>query len=406
MAFNQAELVAFRKNLHRNAERSGEEEHTARIIKDTLEIFEPNEIITNLGGHGVAAIFEGNHHPEKGPSIVIRAEMDAIPVGEKNTFNYASKNPNVAHLCGHDGHMAILMGVASKIKTKIKNRPGRVILLFQPAEETGAGAKAVLDDEKFQRLLPDYAFALHNFPGFKEGEIITKTNVMLLASKGMLVNLNGKTSHAAYPEHGVDPNEAIIKIRSALLNLPNVLAIEDSRKNTFVTVPHMQVGVETFGSTPGHGKIMATLRAFREEKMEELTQNAEELVQRIVQAHNIQHPNHDITFGINWEDSFPPTKNHGKAIRVIRDVSQRLKYRFRQLRHPLRWSEDFSYFGRRTNEKGIKIKTGFFGVGAGENHPDPHNHEYDFPDNIIPNCIRMYQEIILEILGNAVPKEK
>ena len=209
---NLEELIEFRKDLHRNPELSGKEKNTSKKIVDFIKRFNPDEIITNIAGKGTAFIFKGN---KEGKTILFRSELDALPISEQNSFEYKSRVENISHKCGHDGHMTILSGLASILKDE-KPGKGKVIIHFQPAEETGEGAKAVLGDKKFSSLNPDYVFALHNLPGFPENTVIIKSGIFASASKGMIIKLRGKTSHASEPEKGISPVSAAASIMQKL----------------------------------------------------------------------------------------------------------------------------------------------------------------------------------------------
>ena len=165
-AHNISYLTQVRQSLHQRPEISGEEKHTAARIVQELTQAGADQIWENLGGYGVAAAFSGT---EPGPTILFRCELDALPIPEISTLSYCSEIEGKGHLCGHDGHMCIVLGVA----LGLANRPtkGRVILLFQPAEETGFGAQAVVNDPRWPEIRPDYAFAYHNVPGRPLAEI-------------------------------------------------------------------------------------------------------------------------------------------------------------------------------------------------------------------------------------------
>ncbi len=214
---NLDELVNLRKELHRNPELSGKEKNTSDKINNFIGRFYPDEIITELGGHGLAFIFKGK---EKGKTILFRSELDALPISEQNDFEYKSSIENVSHKCGHDGHMTILSGFASLLNDN-KPAKGKVVLLFQPAEETGEGAAKVLEDKKFEQIKPDYVFALHNLPGYPAGSVVIKNGTFASASKGMIIKLHGKTSHASEPENGITPTPAVASIIQKLPFIPN-----------------------------------------------------------------------------------------------------------------------------------------------------------------------------------------
>jgi len=166
-----ADSSTFRRSLHAHPELSGREVETARRVADRLAGFAPTRIVTGLGSMrtGVCAVYEGER---PGPTVLVRCELDALPIQERNTFAHRSTVPGVSHKCGHDGHMATLAALAADLHAKPIAR-GCVLLLFQPAEETGEGAAAVLRDPAFRALgAPDYVYAFHNVPKFPLGAVL------------------------------------------------------------------------------------------------------------------------------------------------------------------------------------------------------------------------------------------
>jgi len=211
---NLAELVAWRRNLHRNPELSGEEKETARTVQNFLSTTGA-DIITGVGGHGILAIYQGE---APGPTIMLRAELDGLPIQEASLISHRSVVPGKAHLCGHDGHMTILAGVARGLGRK-RPRRGRAVLLFQPAEEDGTGAAAVIADRKFQQVQPDFVFSLHNLPGVPLGKVAISEGLVNCASRGMRIALSGRTAHASNPELGVSPQQAVVRLLSEVTTL-------------------------------------------------------------------------------------------------------------------------------------------------------------------------------------------
>ncbi|RLD58803.1 MAG: amidohydrolase, partial [Bacteroidetes bacterium] len=339
---------------------------------------------TNIGGFGLAFIFNGKL---PGKTVMLRAELDALPIDEVNDFDYKSKKKNISHKCGHDGHMTILSGVASLIPT---NRlfEGKIILLFQPAEETGKGAFNVINDKKFITLKPDYVFALHNIPGFPLGSIVTNDNIFSSSSKGMIAELKGKTSHAAFPEHGISPAFAMASIISELKKISKNKSL--FTRFVLITIIHASLGEEAFGTTPGNARIMATLRSFEENDMIKLTQKAEKIVKNTAQKYSLG-------YDISYTDKFLATYNNKKCVEFIKNATLQNNYQLIDTKEPFRWSEDFSYFTK--NYSGA-----MFGLGAGEGTPDLHNSNYDFPDDLIEHGVNMFMSI-LKILSNIETKQ-
>ena len=372
------ELIAVRKDLHQHPELSGKEYHTSEKLAGFVASNQPDEIITKLGGTGFAAVFEGKM---PGKTLLFRAEMDALPITEINYFGHKSAFAGISHKCGHDGHATILAGL-SRILNENPIKSGKVILLFQPSEETGNGAKAILSDEKFELFRPDFVFALHNLPGFPLNQIVVGDKHFAAASKGMIVKLFGKTAHAAYPESGISPALAMTEIIRNFIQL----SLEKQGFEDFVllTIIHSRLGEIAFGTSPGYAEIMATLRSFINSDMEILTQKAIKIVEETTDKFGLSEK-------ISFTDEFPATVNHPGAVDFVRKSVLKNGYKIHEITQPFRWSEDFGHF---TNQ----FSGAFFGVGSGKNHPDLHNPDYDFPDELIETGIKMFYGIIREVL--------
>lgn len=376
--FNNEELVKLRRTLHRNPELAGKEINTSEKIKNFISKFNPDETITNIAGNGVAFVFKG---VKEGKTILFRCELDALPINEQNDFEYKSSVENVAHKCGHDGHMSILSGLASLFENE-KPEKGRVIILFQPAEETGEGANAVLHDIKFSLLKPDYVFALHNLPGFPAGSVILKPGIFAAASKGMIVKLFGKTSHASEPENGITPTPAVASIIQKLPLVPNNILIQN--KFGLVTIIHVRIGDVAFGTTPGYAEIMSTLRTYDDESMNQIVNECEKIIKEESEKYGLKH-------SIEWTEEFPSSVNDEDCISVIKKCSEKLNFNVVEIKQPFKWSEDFGHFLK-------KYKGALFGIGSGEDHPDLHNPDYDFPDEIIKPSVELFYSIMKELL--------
>lgn len=373
-------IKAFRQELHRQPETAGQEANTALKVKNFLSAYNPDEVISEIGGHGLVAIFKGK---SEGKTVAIRAELDALPIHEINEdIPYRSECDNTGHKCGHDGHMAIVAGLASYISN---NKPdkGSVVLLFQPAEETGQGAQRMLDDPKFKNLNINYIYALHNMPGYAKNSIILKEGIFASASKGLVIKLTGRTSHAAEPENGSSPAQAVAEIIQKVKYLPDT--IDSLQDFTLVTIVHARLGEKAFGTTPGEAVVMATLRAFHDGDLSTLDANARKICEEIAEHNNLQ-------CAINETEVFSSTINGDSAVKLMRTTAQELGLTIIDKKEPFRWSEDFGLFSQR-------YEGGLFGLGAGEKTPSLHNPDYDFPDEIIPTGCRMFKGLIEKILN-------
>lgn len=369
-------FVNLRKELHRFPETSGNEEMTSLRIARFLEELGPDEIIKNIGGYGLAARFRGH---SDGPRIMIRAELDALPIHETNEFDYISSVPGVAHKCGHDGHMAIAAGVARNFAVE-RPETGELIVLFQPSEENGKGAHEVLNDPCFGTLHPDYVLALHNLPGFELNEIVLRDGVFAMASVGMINELEGKTSHAAEPENGISPSQAVSRILS---ELPLIARGTEFRHFTLATIIHARIGEIAFGTSPGNGIVMATLRAYDNYEMEELMSISEKMVREISLDENLK-------VSVSWTEKFPATVNDKFLNNMAGKIADEAGYNVNYIENAFKWSEDFGWFTQ-------KYRGLLFGVGAGRGHPELHNPDYDFPDEILDTGITMLTSACREL---------
>jgi amidohydrolase len=375
-----AAITQLRHDLHQHPEVSGNETETAQRIVHHLQQYKPSKILTGLGGTGVAAVFEGRN-PE-GPVVLFRAELDALPIAETSNRIYKSKQEGVGHQCGHDGHMAILTAIGSLLH---QHQPasGKIILLYQPAEETGAGAWEVLQDEQFKALQPDYVFALHNLPGVPLHQVVVRENVFAAASTGMAVELQGKPSHAAEPEKGLNPGQAMAEIVLVFNQIAQQRELFQDL--TLLTVIHARLGEVDFGTNPGFAAVMATLRSYQPADMQKLKELTRQAVDQIAKKHNLTHH-------VRFVEEFPATVNHPGAVQLVRQAAKKLDLELQEAAQPFRWSEDFGHF---TNT----YKGALFGLGSGIAQPQLHHSDYDFPDALIPTGATLFFTIAQSILN-------
>lgn len=387
-----AYLQSLRQALHQSPEISGEEVETAARITQELTRAGADRVWTGLGGHGVAAEFCGQ---QDGPTVLIRCELDALPISEISQAPYRSQIEGKGHLCGHDGHMVMVLGVALALKTRPAT--GRVILLFQPAEETGAGAAAVINDPRWPELRPDFAFAYHNVPGRPLGEIGLCSGVSNCASRGMKIRFGGKTSHAAAPEDGVSPAGVIADLMQSL----PVLGPGGDMGADFAlaTLTHAQLGEASFGIAPGAGELRMTLRSQTDARMDRLVQEAEAQLERALAkaaqqaGRRAEHVSATVSATVTWHDVFLATVNDDRALTIASTAASTLGLSTHSMGQPMRWSEDFGRFGL----DGAKAAMVF--IGSGESQPQLHNPNYDYPDGLTPTGVALLVEIIDQLLG-------
>ncbi|WP_057938954.1 amidohydrolase [Algoriphagus resistens] len=369
-------LVNLRQHLHQNPETAGEESGTAAKIMAFFTKLTPDQTIEKLGGNGLAFVFKGQN---PGPRSLFRAELDALPILETGEPGYKSQVDGKAHLCGHDGHMAIICGLGEKLAAE-RPEKGEVVLLFQPAEETGEGARWILDDPKFLQIKPDYAFALHNLPGFPLNQLVTRKGTFAAGSTGLTIALTGKTSHAAHPDAGINPAQSIAELIQVLPKLPEKL-------ETFalVTVVHAEIGSLAFGTSAGKGSLSLTIRAFDQNELETLIEMITKEANRIASAEGLG-------CEFRFVESFAVSENHLKASEIAEGVMKNSGLDMIEKPEPFRWSEDFGLFSQ-------SCPAYLFGLGAGEDCPQLHEPTYDFPDELIETGVMIFEGIARKVNG-------
>ncbi|WP_170358216.1 amidohydrolase [Ruegeria arenilitoris] len=380
----RAQLTRLRHELHQSPELSGQEELTAARIADELRARGADQVLTGIGGHGVAGVFDSG---QAGPTVAIRCELDGLPIQEQSEAAYASRISGKGHLCGHDGHMVMVLGVADHLN---QNRPlqGRVVLIFQPAEETGRGAIAYRADPQFSEIAPDYLFSLHNLPGLTLGDVQLCEGPANCASRGMKVVLKGKTSHAAAPQDGISPAGALAALMPQMARLGSGGSLDADFALT--TVTHVNLGEPTFGVAPGRAELWVTLRTVADARMQSLIEEAEALVAQATLDQGLR-------YEITYEDVFEACVNARDAVDILSRSCSETDVPCEVTAYPQRFSEDFGQFGK-------DAKAAMFWLGSGVGHPQLHNPDYDFPDALIPVGTGIFVAAIQQVLGPINPR--
>lgn len=373
------DLTALRRELHRFPEISGEEEATAQRILQALTPLSVTKVIHGLGGHGVAAVFDSGI---VGPTVLFRAELDALPIHELSDAPWRSTIDGKGHLCGHDGHMMFLLGLA-RLLSRRPPAKGRVVLMFQPAEEDGSGARAVVADPAFAQIAPDYAFAIHNEPGRPFGHVSTRAGLINCASQGLSIKLSGKTAHAASPEDGISPALAVSELIPRLTALGQGGDLDDSFR--LVTLTHVRIGEATFGIAPADADVFVTLRTAYDDPMADLVQQVRRCVQETSERHGLS---------VSFEtcDDFAASVNDPQAVAIAQKAMAAIGVSFGSDDLPMRASEDFGVFG-------WNAKAAMLCLGPGNDYAALHNPDYDFPDDLIPIGVRIFERITRDLLG-------
>lgn len=375
--------VDLRKELHRLAEPSGQEEKTASFVASRLRDIGFNEIHERLGGWGLLAFQRSG---QQGPFVLFRAELDALPIDDPGDWPHRSRTRGVGHKCGHDGHMALLLELAAHC-AEHPVKQGEVGLLFQPAEETGLGAGQMLDDPGAASLIasdrePDHMFALHNIPGEPLGAVLMREGTFASASIGLEVTLTGHTAHAAHPEQARSPADALASLITGWHGLVRTHIPFD--RPALLTVVHAALGRRAFGTTPGEASLAATLRAHENHDLDQLAARAVDMAESIASRWQLD-------FQYEFTESFRAVKNHPASIDVMKKAAARCDgLDVRMLEKPYSWSEDFGRFTDR-------FPGALIGLGAGTDTAPLHHPDYDFPDALLKTGPELLRAVLQEL---------
>lgn len=367
-------LIKLRRKIHQNPEIYGEEVETAKSVVQFFQGLNYTKIETQVGGNAILVLFDSG---KEGKSILIRAELDGLPIQEENDLEHKSILAGKGHQCGHDGHLTILSGLGAWLSENPLKR-GKVYLLFQPAEENGEGAKAVIQDPRFKDLMMDEVYALHNLPGYPLGQIVVKENTFTAAVNSIVIQLKGKTSHAAEPEKGFNPSLAVSEILAGIEGFQNNYpAKEDFRLATPI---YARMGSEDYGISAGDAEIHFTLRSWTNKGLDEL-QNL------IIQLATEVSLKYQLIFSHHFLAHFYANINQKDCVETVRKAAKNGGLDLFEQSFPFKWGEDFGIFTS-------KFDGCMFGLGSGENQPALHNPDYDFPDSLIPVGVDIFREII------------
>lgn len=367
-------LKAFRRELHQYPFASDEEAPTVQRLVTFLQPRISTEIRVFMNGTAALVAFDSG---QPGPGVLLRGDTDALPIPEVNTFAHASKRPGYGHMCGHDGHTAILCAVAAHLNAH-PPKQGCVVLLFQPAEENGHGAVGVLNSGILKDYPITHAYALHNLPGFPLHHVASRNGTFNAAVKSVIYRFEGITAHAAEPEQGRNPALAMAALlqeaEAASLNTPD-------SDDFFIAVPvYTTLGQQAYGIAAGVGEVHLTVRSWKPEILSDKLAALEAFAHKQADAHELQ-------LSLRETESFEACDNAAENVAVIAQASSAAGLSFTYLERPFRWGEDFGLFSQ-------YYSGAMFGLGSGEDCPALHNPDYDFPDALIASGARVFVEVL------------
>jgi amidohydrolase len=369
-----------RRQIHTNPELRYEENQTAELVAKELKKIGLT-VQTEIGKTGVVGLLDSG---KMGKTVALRAEMDALPITEISDLPYRSKNSGKMHACGHDGHTATLLATAYVLNQLREEFSGKIKFIFQPAEEGGAGAKAMINDGVLENPKVDVIFCYHNHPSGASGTLITKEGCLLYGNTDFVLIVRGKGGHAATPNLAIDP---ITIAANIVQNIPLLMReLADSIEPTIVTVTQFNSGVAT-NVIPDTATLAGTIRASSTKKTKQAQQRFERMAQSIAQAHNADTE-------ITWQEIYPPTINPPKETEWVLSQARQLlgqdKVKIKSA--PTRASEDFSFFLQ-------KIPGCYFMIGNSENSPVCHSSQYDFNDEILPMATEVLATLAINYLN-------
>jgi amidohydrolase len=375
----QSEIAAWRRDLHAHPELMYDLPRTSAFVAEKLAAFGCDEVATGIGRSGVVAVIRGRKAANgAAPAVVaLRADMDALPVTEITGASYASKTAGQMHACGHDGHTAMLLG-AAKYLAETRNFAGQAVLVFQPAEEGGAGARAMMDDGLLERFGVEEVYGMHNFPGLPVGQFAIRPGAIMAASDYVEITVEGRGGHAARPHQTVD---ALLVGAQIVNQVQSIVARNiDPVNSAVISICTFKAG-HTDNVTPQTAQLTGTARSLSSQVQDLVETRLREVVEGIARIHGA-------TATLFYERNYPVLENDARATAFAAGVARSVAgdTKVDDAMAPLMIAEDFSFMTQA--RRGAYIFMGN-GASAGLHHP-----AYDFCDDAIPFGVSYWARLI------------
>jgi amidohydrolase len=362
-----AEIAAWRQDLHAHPELLYEVHRTAAAVAEKLAAFGCDEVVPGIGRTGVVGVIRGNRPGGVRKVIGLRADMDALPLQEANELPYKSTVPGKMHACGHDGHTAMLLG-AAKYLAETRNFAGTAVVIFQPAEEGGAGGLAMVKDGLMERFGIEEVYGMHNFPGLPAGEFSIRSGAIMAATDNLTIDIEGVGGHAARPHLAVDT----ILVGAQIVNqIQSIVSRNvDPLDAAVISICTFQAG-SADNIIPQTARLRGTVRSLRPEVRDLLGKRVPEVVEATARAYGA-------TAKVNLRRGYPVLRNHVRETAFAAAIAGQVA----GAEHvdtdmaPVMGGEDFSYM--------LEARPGaFIFVGNGDS-AGLHHQSYNFNDDIIP----------------------
>ncbi|MCC6984254.1 MAG: amidohydrolase [Bauldia sp.] len=376
----QRDLVEIRHDLHRHPELLYEVHRTASTVADRLRSYGLDEVVTGIGRTGVVGVIRGRK-TGSGRVIGLRADMDALPVTEANDTAWISQNPGLMHACGHDGHTTMLLG-AARYLSETRNFDGTAVVIFQPAEEGGAGGLAMVEDGMMERFGIEEVYGLHNMPGIPIGTFGIRNGPILAAADDVQIEIHARGGHAAKPHNTVDP----IVVASAIVQgLQSIVSrTVDPLDSAVVSITMIQIG-NTHNVIADYGKLIGTARTLRPEVRDHVERQIKTLAGSIAAAYGA-------TATVTYRRHYPVTRNHTEQTRFAARVAAKVAGAERVDTDiaPVMGGEDFSYM--------LEARPGAFIFMGNGDSSGLHSPTYDFSDEAIPIGCSYWAKLVEEAM--------
>jgi len=361
------DITAWRHDIHAHPELLYDVNRTAGIVADKLRSFGCDEVVTGIGRTGVVGVIHGNRAGEGGRVIGLRADMDALPIQEANDIPYKSTVPGKMHACGHDGHTAMLLG-AARYLAETRNFNGTAVVIFQPAEEGGAGGKAMVQDGLMERFRVEEVYGMHNYPGLPVGQFALRAGPLMAAADRITIDIEGRGGHAARPHVSIDTVLVGAQIINAIQSI--VSRNVDPLEAAVVSICVFQAGT-TDNVIPQTAQLRGTARSLTPKVRDLLEARLQQVITGTAQLYGA-------TAKLTYRRDYPITRNHERQAAFAASVAAQVAGRERvdDQVAPVMGAEDFSFM--------LEARPGAFifvgnGASAGLHHP-----AYDFNDETIP----------------------
>lgn len=373
------QLTAWRRDFHAHPEIGFEEKRTSALVADRLASF-GCEVHRQIGGTGVVGVLRNG---DGGDSVGLRADMDALPIAEENTFDHRSANPGTMHACGHDGHTTMLLGAARYLAEK-RNFRGTVHFIFQPAEEGLGGARAMIDQGLFERFPCRSVYAMHNWPGLPGDRFGIRPGAMLAGGGFFDIDIRGRGSHGAFPHLSADP---VIAASELVLALQTIVSRRiNPTQPAVVSVTRMQAG-DAYNVIPESIRLGGTARGFSDAVLEQIETEMRRIAASVATGHQAEAT-------VSFRRIFAPTINAERETTLFADVAAALvgEDNVDRACDIILGSEDFSFM--------TEVCPGaFILLGNGESSAPLHTPAFDFNDAILPLGAALFAGIVEKELG-------